>query len=53
MAHALIIAGLIVLVVAILIKVFALIVALAIPIGLMLLLAGAVWLIAERAQGKR
>jgi hypothetical protein len=53
MAHALIIAGLIVLVVAILIKMFALILALAIPIGLVLLVVGAVWLIAERARGKR
>jgi len=53
MANSLIIAGLAVLVLGILIKLFALLVALAIPIGLALLAAGVIWLIVERAQGKR
>jgi hypothetical protein len=42
-----------VLVLGILIKLFSLILALAIPIGLALLVVGAVWLLVERAQGKR
>jgi hypothetical protein len=52
MARSLIIAGVIVLALAILFHLFALLLSVAIPIGLALVVIGAVWLLVQRATAR-